>query len=155
MRALLTCQEPVGAFFSQVGQLHEVHHIWFYPDMSTRKQLREAAWSVSGWGETVQQVRIKFLRGADIEDCEPYRLHEDDHHGPLQVESPALIRSLHDLCIASLSNIPPWHISDCSVKPDNKWKPWITIKLHLQSLGVIVATYPRRLESASASPSSR
>lgn len=57
----LTSQEPVGAFFSQVGQLHEVHHIWFYPDMSTRKQLREAAWSVSGWGETVQQVCLKSL----------------------------------------------------------------------------------------------
>jgi hypothetical protein len=24
-------QQPVGAFFSQVGQLHEVHHIWQYP----------------------------------------------------------------------------------------------------------------------------
>jgi hypothetical protein len=28
---LLNFQQPVGAFFSQVGQLHEVHHIWQYP----------------------------------------------------------------------------------------------------------------------------
>lgn len=28
---LMMMQQPVGAFFSQVGQLHEVHHIWQYP----------------------------------------------------------------------------------------------------------------------------
>lgn len=24
-------QQPVGGFFGQVGQLHEVHHLWQYP----------------------------------------------------------------------------------------------------------------------------
>ncbi|ORY30787.1 hypothetical protein BCR39DRAFT_564795 [Naematelia encephala] len=47
---------PVGAFFSQVGQLHEVHHIWQYPDMETRKRTREQAWSVGSWSDTVQET---------------------------------------------------------------------------------------------------
>ncbi|WWD06178.1 hypothetical protein V865_004263 [Kwoniella europaea PYCC6329] len=48
--------QPVGAFFSQVGQLHEVHHIWQYPDMETRKHTREQAWSVGSWSDTVQET---------------------------------------------------------------------------------------------------
>ncbi|KAL7420145.1 hypothetical protein Q5752_005111 [Cryptotrichosporon argae] len=48
--------QPVGAFFSQVGQLHEVHHIWQYPDMDTRKSTREKAWTVGSWSETVQET---------------------------------------------------------------------------------------------------
>ncbi|KAK4686842.1 hypothetical protein P7C73_g3284, partial [Tremellales sp. Uapishka_1] len=48
--------QPVGAFFAQVGNLHEVHHIWQYPDMETRKSTREQAWSVGGWSDTVQET---------------------------------------------------------------------------------------------------
>jgi len=48
--------QPVGAFFSQVGQLHEVHHIWQYPDMETRKITRDQAWSVGTWSDTVQET---------------------------------------------------------------------------------------------------
>ncbi|KAK8844555.1 hypothetical protein IAR55_006402 [Kwoniella newhampshirensis] len=48
--------QPVGAFFSQVGHLHEVHHIWQYPDMETRKHTREQAWSVGSWSDTVQET---------------------------------------------------------------------------------------------------
>ncbi|WRT63365.1 uncharacterized protein IL334_000270 [Kwoniella shivajii] len=48
--------QPVGAFFSQIGQLHEVHHIWQYPDMETRKHTREQAWSVGSWSDTVQET---------------------------------------------------------------------------------------------------
>ncbi|WWC85481.1 uncharacterized protein L201_000345 [Kwoniella dendrophila CBS 6074] len=48
--------QPVGAFFSQVGQLHEVHHIWQYPDMETRKHTRDQAWSVGSWSDTVQET---------------------------------------------------------------------------------------------------
>ncbi|GFZ44862.1 hypothetical protein JCM24511_02588 [Saitozyma sp. JCM 24511] len=53
--------QPVGAFFSQVGQLHEVHHIWQYPDMDTRKHTREQAWSVGSWSDTVQET-VKLTR---------------------------------------------------------------------------------------------
>ncbi|WVQ94302.1 hypothetical protein IAU59_001381 [Kwoniella sp. CBS 9459] len=54
--------QPVGAFFSQVGQLHEVHHIWQYPDMETRKMTREQAWSVGSWSDTVQET-VKLAYG--------------------------------------------------------------------------------------------
>ncbi|KAF7721200.1 hypothetical protein EC973_005118 [Apophysomyces ossiformis] len=45
--------EPVGAWFSQLGELNTVHHMWTYPDLQTRKTTREDAWNVDGWAETV------------------------------------------------------------------------------------------------------
>lgn len=63
---------PVGAWFSQVGRLHQVHHMWQYPyvlsDLSLtvaldsprtlheRKEKREQAWQIDGWAETVSKV---------------------------------------------------------------------------------------------------
>ncbi|OWZ79082.1 nipsnap family protein [Cryptococcus neoformans Bt85] len=54
--------QPVGAFFSQAGQLHEVHHIWQYPDMETRKRTRDQAWSVGSWADTVRDT-VKLAYG--------------------------------------------------------------------------------------------
>ncbi|KAF8753959.1 NIPSNAP protein [Rhizoctonia solani] len=48
--------KPVGAWFSQVGRLHEVHHLWQYPDLETRKLTRERAWKVDGWSDTVHKT---------------------------------------------------------------------------------------------------
>jgi len=45
--------EPVGAWFSQLGHLNVVNHMWQYPDLETRKRTREEAWKVDGWAETV------------------------------------------------------------------------------------------------------
>ncbi|EMD32643.1 hypothetical protein CERSUDRAFT_58176 [Gelatoporia subvermispora B] len=47
---------PVGAWFSQVGRLHQVHHMWQYPDLQTRKEMREQAWKLDGWSETVSKT---------------------------------------------------------------------------------------------------
>ncbi|KAF8204033.1 NIPSNAP-domain-containing protein [Pholiota molesta] len=47
---------PVGAWFSQVGRLHEVHHMWQYPNLQTRKEIREKAWQIDGWAETVSKT---------------------------------------------------------------------------------------------------
>ncbi|KAI9488100.1 hypothetical protein BDB00DRAFT_66798 [Zychaea mexicana] len=47
---------PVGAWFSQLGELHSVHHMWTYPDLQTRKTTREDAWNVDGWAETVYKT---------------------------------------------------------------------------------------------------
>ncbi|KAF8346944.1 NIPSNAP-domain-containing protein [Amanita rubescens] len=47
---------PVGAWFSQIGRLHEVHHMWQYPSLQTRKETREKAWQVDGWAETVSKT---------------------------------------------------------------------------------------------------
>ncbi|KAI8347623.1 hypothetical protein EDC96DRAFT_521074 [Choanephora cucurbitarum] len=48
--------EPVGAWFSQLGQLHTVQHMWTYPDLQTRKTTREEAWKVQGWSDTVYKT---------------------------------------------------------------------------------------------------
>lgn len=39
-------QEPVGAWFSHVGGLHTVFHIWEYPSLEEREKTRAAAWQV-------------------------------------------------------------------------------------------------------------
>ncbi|KAI9268486.1 hypothetical protein EDC94DRAFT_403610 [Helicostylum pulchrum] len=48
--------EPVGAWFSQLGNLHTVQHMWTYPDLQTRKTTREDAWKVDGWSDTVYKT---------------------------------------------------------------------------------------------------
>jgi hypothetical protein len=66
---------PVGAWFSQVGRLHQVHHLWQYKygcyvaeyrrpgadaaayrSLDARKETREEAWQIDGWAETVSKV---------------------------------------------------------------------------------------------------
>ncbi|ESK92672.1 nipsnap family protein [Moniliophthora roreri MCA 2997] len=47
---------PVGAWFSQVGRLHQVHHMWQYESLQHRKEVREKAWQVDGWAETVDKT---------------------------------------------------------------------------------------------------
>jgi len=47
---------PVGAWFSQVGRLNQVHHLWQYPDLHARKEIREKAWQKQGWSETVSKT---------------------------------------------------------------------------------------------------
>ncbi|XP_017477966.1 PREDICTED: protein NipSnap-like [Rhagoletis zephyria] len=43
----------VAGFFSQIGQLYMVHHIWRYEDLVSRKETRESAWRQPGWDECV------------------------------------------------------------------------------------------------------
>ncbi|ODN75607.1 hypothetical protein L202_06726 [Cryptococcus amylolentus CBS 6039] len=58
---------PVGAFFSQAGLLHEVHHIWQYPDMETRKRTRDQAWTVGSWSNTVKDtVKLAYQMRSQI-----------------------------------------------------------------------------------------
>ncbi|NXN08977.1 NIPS2 protein, partial [Indicator maculatus] len=45
--------EAVGGFFSQIGQLYMVHHLWAYKDLQTREDIRNAAWNKPGWDELV------------------------------------------------------------------------------------------------------
>ncbi|KAJ8523287.1 hypothetical protein ONZ45_g252 [Pleurotus djamor] len=54
---------PVGAWFSQVGRLHQVHHMWQYPSLEKRKEMREEAWQIDGWAETVSKTSqlAKFM----------------------------------------------------------------------------------------------
>ncbi|XP_006889833.1 PREDICTED: protein NipSnap homolog 2 [Elephantulus edwardii] len=45
--------EAVGGFFSQIGQLYMVHHLWAYKDLQSREDIRNAAWHKHGWEELV------------------------------------------------------------------------------------------------------
>lgn len=71
---------PVGAWFSQIGRLHQVHHMWQYPweiyvyvffffamrlirvsldrNLQKRRDIREKAWQNDGWAETVSKAKI-------------------------------------------------------------------------------------------------
>ncbi|EPQ30458.1 uncharacterized protein PFL1_01984 [Pseudozyma flocculosa PF-1] len=52
--------EPIGAWFTQIGGLHTVFHIWEYPSLDERKRTRDAAWQVETWGETVNET-VKLI----------------------------------------------------------------------------------------------
>ncbi|PSR71079.1 hypothetical protein PHLCEN_2v13048 [Hermanssonia centrifuga] len=61
---------PVGAWFSQIGRLHQVYHMWQYPDLQTRKETREKAWQLEGWSETVAKT-AHFSKFMDSYILEP------------------------------------------------------------------------------------
>lgn len=48
--------EPIAAFFSQVGELHQVIHMWHYKSLDERKQMRQKAWEIDTWSATVAKV---------------------------------------------------------------------------------------------------
>ncbi|CED84297.1 NIPSNAP1 protein [Phaffia rhodozyma] len=61
---------PMGAWFSQVGRLHVVHHMWQFKDMQERKEVREKAWAISGWSDTVTQT-VKLAQGMSSQIMRP------------------------------------------------------------------------------------
>lgn len=48
--------EPIAAFFSQVGELHQVIHMWHYESLDARKQMRQRAWEIDTWSATVAKT---------------------------------------------------------------------------------------------------
>uniref|UniRef100_A0A8C7Z1P4 Nipsnap homolog 2 n=1 Tax=Oryzias sinensis TaxID=183150 RepID=A0A8C7Z1P4_9TELE len=46
-------KEAVGGFFSQIGDLYMVHHLWAYEDLQSREETRNGAWQQEGWHEAV------------------------------------------------------------------------------------------------------
>lgn len=45
--------ESFAGFFSQIGRLYNVHHIWCYKNLQARMETRESAWRSPGWDECV------------------------------------------------------------------------------------------------------
>ncbi|KAL6257182.1 hypothetical protein P5V15_012112 [Pogonomyrmex californicus] len=45
--------EPFAGYFSQIGRLYNVHHIWCYKNLKSRQETRESAWRQPGWDEYV------------------------------------------------------------------------------------------------------
>lgn len=51
----------ITAWFTQIGALNEVHHLWQFADLEERRSRREQSWSITGWGETVCQLCPSYL----------------------------------------------------------------------------------------------
>ena len=47
---------PAGAWFSQIGELHQVHHLWHYASLQERKERRAKSWELDHWSQTVSKV---------------------------------------------------------------------------------------------------
>ncbi|GAA5986898.1 hypothetical protein JCM11641_006585 [Rhodosporidiobolus odoratus] len=47
---------PVGAWFSQIGPLHQVHHMWNYPSLEARGERRAESWKQDAWSGTVSKT---------------------------------------------------------------------------------------------------
>jgi hypothetical protein len=52
--------EPVGAWFSQLGPLNRVHHLWQFADLEHRKLSRKKSWEIPGWAETTHET-VKLI----------------------------------------------------------------------------------------------
>ncbi|KAJ6264089.1 LOW QUALITY PROTEIN: hypothetical protein Dda_0230 [Drechslerella dactyloides] len=48
--------EGVGAWFTQIGGLNEVHYLWQFGDLRGRQLLREKSWQAEGWADTVHKT---------------------------------------------------------------------------------------------------
>ncbi|KAF3295911.1 hypothetical protein TWF132_000457 [Orbilia oligospora] len=48
--------EGVGAWFTQIGGLNEVHYLWQFGDLRGRQILREKSWQAEGWADTVHKT---------------------------------------------------------------------------------------------------
>lgn len=46
-------KDAVAAFYSQVGDLYIVHHLWTYLDMQHRSDIRDNMWQIPGWDDCV------------------------------------------------------------------------------------------------------
>ncbi|KAK9459499.1 NIPSNAP-domain-containing protein [Lipomyces oligophaga] len=48
--------EPVGAWFSQLGDLNKVFHLWQFADLEHRRISRDKCWDLKGWADTVHET---------------------------------------------------------------------------------------------------
>merc|ERR1712154_558977 len=55
---------PYAGFFSQLGQLHTIYHIWCYRDLEDRDISRLKTWDHDGWHKTIWKTSyyIKDIR---------------------------------------------------------------------------------------------
>ncbi|KAL4401920.1 hypothetical protein ACI68E_001571 [Malassezia pachydermatis] len=63
--------EPKGAWFSRVGKLHTVFHVWKYDSMEERARIREAAWQAKAWSTTVNET-AHFVHKQTSEILRPF-----------------------------------------------------------------------------------
>ena len=52
LQARKQVMNPVGAWFSQMGRLNTVTHIWNFESFAARKVARDKCWEIDGWADT-------------------------------------------------------------------------------------------------------
>jgi NIPSNAP len=64
--------EGVGAWFTQIGELNTVYHMWQFANLEERKLRREKSWAVEGWGDTVHKTvpLIQSMKSRVLIPCE-------------------------------------------------------------------------------------
>ncbi|KAL7274440.1 hypothetical protein RUND412_002653 [Rhizina undulata] len=56
LEARKNVMEGVGAWFTQIGSLNTVHHLWQFADLRERQVAREKSWDERGWSRTVHNT---------------------------------------------------------------------------------------------------
>jgi hypothetical protein len=56
----------VGAWFSQLGSLYHVHHMWYFEDLHSRRVLRDKLWKDENWTESVANT-VAFIDRMDAQ----------------------------------------------------------------------------------------
>lgn len=62
--------EAFAGYFSQIGRLYNVHHIWCYKDLLARRETRENTWRNPGWDECVAYT-VPLIREMHCRILEP------------------------------------------------------------------------------------
>ncbi|XP_031161762.1 protein NipSnap homolog 1 [Sander lucioperca] len=56
--------EAVGGFFSQIGDLYVVYHLWAYGSLQSREETRNSAWLKEGWDANVHYT-VPLIRSME------------------------------------------------------------------------------------------
>eukprot|EP00111_Clytia_hemisphaerica_P008953 TCONS_00026173-protein len=70
-------KDAVGGFFSQIGDLYQVHHVWAYRDLEHRQKAREKMWQQPGWDDCVAAT-VPLVRDMKANILKP------NPHSPMQ-----------------------------------------------------------------------
>lgn len=89
--------EAVAGFFSEIGDLNVVHHLWAYKDLENRRTTRQAAWEKPGWDDTVYYT-VPLIRNMQSRILIPLE------YSPLQW-SPLLLIESRDLFLALCDHV--------------------------------------------------
>ncbi|ODQ65137.1 NIPSNAP-domain-containing protein [Nadsonia fulvescens var. elongata DSM 6958] len=48
--------KPFGAWFTQLGDLNKVYHLWQFESLEHRRAARQKCWDLPGWAESVEET---------------------------------------------------------------------------------------------------
>ncbi|TNM89339.1 hypothetical protein fugu_003573 [Takifugu bimaculatus] len=68
--------EAVGGFFSQIGHLYVVYHLWAYESLQSREETRNTAWLKEGWDVNVYNTGITHANPPVV-----FKTNRPHHHG--------------------------------------------------------------------------